>query len=113
MEIQVKDMHAPRDDRSVLAVCDLVLDGEFIVKGVRVMGRPQEGGDSLFVAWPVRRDAQGRWHEVAFPLTLEAKERVIDLVLAAYTQLLIDDAQRTVTASTAKRDMLAGLERGR
>ena len=113
MDVQVKDMHLPRDDRSVLAVCDLELGGEFLVKGVRVMARHQEGPDSCFVAWPMRRDDQGAWHAIAFPVTEEVKSRVADLVLAEYIQMLIDRPGRAVKTSAALHDVHASLERGR
>lgn len=113
MDVKVKDMHVPSDDRSVLAVCDLELGGEFLVKGVRVMARQQEGPDSCFVAWPARRDSQGTWHSITFPVTEEAKNRVADLVLAEYTQMLIDRTERAVKAHSALHETEAALERGR
>ncbi len=113
MDVQVKDMHVPRDDRSVLAICDLELDGEFLVKGVRVMARRNEDRDSCFVAWPMRKDAQGTWHPMALPVTEEAKNRVADLVLAAYIQMLIDRPGRVVKASAVLHGAHAALERGR
>ena len=113
MDVQVKDMHVPRDDRSVLAVCDLEVGGEFVVKGVRVMPRRQEGGDSLFVAWPMRKDAQGAWHAIAFPIAEEAKQRVTELVLAEYTKMLIDRAERVVKAHSALHEPEDALGRGR
>ncbi len=113
MNVQVKDMHVPRDDSSVLAVCDLELGGEFLVKGVRVMARHQEGKDSLFVSWPVRRDAQGTWQAIAFPVTAAVNDRVAALVLAQYTQMLIDRVERVVKASAALHETRVGLERGR
>ena len=113
MDVTVKNMHVPAGDGSVLAVCDLELGGEFLVKGVRVMARHQEGGDSLFVAWPMRRDAQGTWRPIAFPVSEEAKGRVSDLVEAHYIQMLIDRPRRAAQASQALREAEAALDRGR
>ena len=113
MDVKVKDMHVPAGDGSVLAVCDLELGGEFLVKGVRVMARHQEGHDSLFVAWPMRRDTQGTWHAIAFPVSEEAKGRVSDLVLDQYAQMLIGRAERVAQASAVLHEAEAAVERGR
>lgn len=113
MDVKVKDMHVPRDDSSVLAICDLELDGQVLVKGVRVMARRNEDKDSLFVAWPMRRGAQGTWHPIAFPITEESKQRVIDLVLDEYAQMLIDRVERVVKASAVVHETKAAVERGR
>ena len=113
MDVTVKDMHVPAGDGSVLAVCDLDLGGEFVVKGVRVMARHQEGHDSLFVAWPMRRDTQGTWHAIAFPVSEEAKGRVSDLVEAHYIQMLIDRPRRVAQASQVLHEAEAALDRGR
>lgn len=113
VDVKVKDMHVPIGDGNVLAVCDLDLGGEFLVKGVRVMARRQEGGDSLFVAWPMRRDTKGAWHAIAFPVSEETKGRVSDLVEAHYIQMLIDRPRRVAQASQVLHEAEAALDRGR
>ncbi len=64
----------------VRARCSVVLDGEFVIHGVKVV----EGESGLFVSMPARRTPQGRYLEVAHPLTAEMREKIREAVERSY-----------------------------
>lgn len=64
----------------VRARCSVVLDGQFVVHGVKLI----EGENGLFVSMPARRTSQGRYVEVAHPLTAEMREKIREAVERSY-----------------------------
>ena len=50
------------------------------ITGIRIV----EGKLGLFVSMPQSKDNDGEYHDVAFPITKEAREEIQDAVLDAY-----------------------------
>jgi stage V sporulation protein G len=84
----------PFDDASgrptkLLAFAELVIADAFVIKGIRVLKRDEEGNDEPFVVFPAEKGkgaAQDRWFDVAHPVTAEARAASIALVLERYRQ---------------------------
>ena len=96
MEIQATRMHVlPNRGDGLLAICDLAFDGEFVVKGVRVCAGAD--GKPPWVAMPGRPDQDGKYHDTAFPVTAEAREKVNSVVLAAYRAEIDKDTSKETT----------------
>ncbi|MFI5363307.1 MAG: septation protein SpoVG family protein [Elusimicrobiota bacterium] len=84
----------PFDDASgrptkLLAFAELVIADAFVIKGIRVLKRAEEGNDEPFVVFPAEKGkgaAQDRWFDVAHPVTAEARAASIALVLERYRQ---------------------------
>ena len=60
----------------------IMLDDCFVVQ-IRVM----EGKNGVFVSFPNRKLANGEYKDVAFPITKEARQQIIDVVLGEYEKL--------------------------
>jgi len=66
-----------------------VIADAFVIKGIRVLKRAEEGNDEPFVVFPAEKGkgaAQDRWFDVAHPVTAEARAASIALVLERYRQ---------------------------
>lgn len=81
MEVtEVRVRRVSDGEGKVRARCSVVLDGEFVVHGVKLV----EGENGLFVSMPSRRTSQGRYVEVAHPLTAEMREKIRAAVERSY-----------------------------
>ena len=73
----------------LLAFAELVIADAFVIKGIRVLKRDEEGNDEPFVVFPAEKGkgaAQDRWFDVAHPVSAEARAASIALVLERYRQ---------------------------
>jgi stage V sporulation protein G len=71
----------------LLAFAELVIADAFVIKGIRVLKRAEEGNDEPFVVFPAEKGkgaAQDRWFDIAHPVTAEARAASIALVLDGY-----------------------------
>ena len=66
------------------AVASVVFDNCFAVHGVRVL----EGQNGCFVSMPARKGSDGKYHDVAHPITAEASQLVRGAVLREYERLV-------------------------
>lgn len=73
-----------QDDSKLKAVSSLVIDECFVVKNVRVI----EGKNGLFVSMPSRRNADGKYSDICFPIVSEVREQIEKIVLDAYLEAL-------------------------
>lgn len=70
------------NESKLKAMASITIDGAFVVKGLRVI----EGKNGIFVAMPSRQVSEGRYEDIAFPITAEAREMVIKAVLDKYNE---------------------------
>lgn len=80
MEVTVKRVVALNEGGSIKAYCEVALDEQFLIKGVRVV----EGARGMFVSMPRQQTKTGQWVDRVEPLTQEAKEAFSRAVLDAY-----------------------------
>lgn len=73
-----------QDDSKLKAVASLVIDECFVVKNVRVI----EGKNGLFISMPSRRNADGKYSDICFPIVSEVREQIEKIVLDAYQEAL-------------------------
>lgn len=67
---------------SLKAYCDLVIQDQFLIKGVRVV----VGKNGLFVSMPRQQGKDSKWYDSVVALTKEVKAEVGRVVLEAYKQ---------------------------
>jgi len=78
-------MTQPRDDDDrQRAIASVILDNCFAVHGLRVM----EGQHGHFVSMPSRKGTDGKYYDVAHPITAEASQEIRGAVLVEYDRLL-------------------------
>lgn len=70
------------DGDKLKAFAQVVLDGEYVIDGLRVL----EGPKGEFVAMPSRRTDAGEYRDTFFPITREAREKLLDAVCQAYVE---------------------------
>ena len=80
-----------RGNSSTLASVTVDLGGEYAIRGVRVV----QGRNGPFVSMPQQKDGKGEYRDVVFPVTREARERLIDTVMDAYEQALEQTAKQS------------------
>ena len=87
MKIEARNMKL-LDNRTdnLMAVCDLNLGGDFAIQGVRVV-KGKEG--QPFVSLPSYQDRNGDYHEVAHPVTAQAREVTNRVVLKEYEKQVL------------------------
>jgi stage V sporulation protein G len=62
------------------AFCDVSVDHELLIKGIRVV----EGRRGPFVSMPRQKAADDKWREVVVPLTPETKVELSRVILDAF-----------------------------
>ena len=87
-----------------LANITVDLGGEYAIKGLRVV----QGRDGPFVAMPQRKTSKGEYQDVVFPVTKEARERLVDTVLDAYEQALEQEAKQSEDQEQAEEPEQGG-----
>ncbi len=73
------------NDQRLRALVTIVFDDEFVVRNIKVI----EGRDGkLFVAMPSRRMPDGRYGDIAHPITREFRRQMESTILGAYLEEL-------------------------
>lgn len=67
-------------DSKTLALASITLDNEFVVSGLKVLN----GKNGLWVAFPNRKNKDGEYKDICFPITAEARQGIITTVLDKY-----------------------------
>ena len=80
--VEVLRLHRLSGDSSLKAFADVSFAGAFIVKGIKVV----EGKKGLFVSMPSEKGKDGKWYDIAHPLTKEFREALNEVVLEAYEE---------------------------
>lgn len=68
------------DAGNLLAMASITLGNAFVVGGLRVVN----GSKGVFVSMPSRKDDDGEYHDIAFPLSKAGREVVTKAVIDAY-----------------------------
>jgi stage V sporulation protein G len=82
MEIEVSRIFRFDGDGPVKAMADIVIEGQFAVKGFKVVN----GKKGLFVGSPGRQGRDGKWYDTACAITDDAKQALTKTVLKAYQE---------------------------
>lgn len=91
MDIKVSSIALlDREDSKTRAIATLVVNDEIAIHGIKVI----EGKNGEFVKMPQKRDRDGNYHDICFPITPELREQIINAVLERYRNpISIDDLQ--------------------
>ena len=85
MKVQDIRVNVINSDNGLKAIGSFSLDGQFAVRGVRVM---EDGKGRNFVAFPAREKSNGEYEDVAFPLNKELYHDITEAVIAEYKKVL-------------------------
>lgn len=78
-------------ESKIKASASIKLEDCFVVKGIRII----EGSNGLFTAMPSRKNANGDYSDVCFPVTKEARAAINDEILRAYYEKLGQQEQQS------------------
>ena len=81
--MNISDVHirlSQKEDSKLKAVASITIDDCFVVHDIKII----EGTDSLFIAMPSRKTAEGEYKDIAHPLNTETRTLLRDVVLNAY-----------------------------
>jgi stage V sporulation protein G len=68
------------------ALASITIEGSFVVTGIRII----ESQNGLFCAMPSRKTANGEYKDICFPITAEARKKMIDAILDKYNNTSSD-----------------------
>lgn len=69
------------------AVVSITIDEEFVVHDIKVI----EGEKGLFIAMPSRKATDGEYRDIAHPINSATRERVQNIILEKYEQVLAEE----------------------
>ena len=78
--LEVARLYRLDGDSALKAFVDIIIEGQVLVKGVRVV----EGKDGLFVSMPQNQGKDGKWYESVSLLDEGMKQELQEAVLEAY-----------------------------
>lgn len=82
LALKVVRLHRFDGDSKTKAFADVAI-GDYIVKGLRLV----QGEKGLFLGLPQEKSSKdGKWYNSFFPVTKEARQNLMDVVLAAYEE---------------------------
>ena len=97
LQSRIKLCRIARGQRELLGFADLTIGGAFVIKDiciVRVLREGEEAGEP-FVAFPSKKGTgagEGKYFDVAHPITAEARQKAMEVILSAYYE-----AERSAT----------------
>lgn len=65
---------------SLKGVASITIDSEFVVNGIRIV----EGKRGIFLDFPSRKNKIGKYINIAFPISNEARKKIEDAVMSVY-----------------------------
>lgn len=93
MEITEVRVTLRTEDR-LKGFANVTFDNAFVVRGMKII----QGNTGFFVSMPSRRRPDGTYQDIAHPVNKDMRERIEQLVLAAYETEL--QAQSTTSSGT-------------
>jgi len=96
-----------REDGMMKAFAAVTFDASFVVHNIRVL----EGQKGIFISMPAKKKKDGKYLDVAHPITTEMRHRLDNAVIEKYKQALAKKAGEArsapVSADTAGADKSA------
>ncbi|AIY90930.1 SpoVG family protein [Geoglobus acetivorans] len=83
VEITEVRIYKSKGEGAVKAYASVSLDGEFVVKGLKVI----EGENGLWVSMPSRKGKDGSYQDIFHPTSREARDKIVNAVMEAYNNL--------------------------
>ena len=84
--MQLTDIRIRKVDKEgkMKAVVSITIDDEFVVHDIKVI----EGDKGLFIAMPSRKASDGEYRDIAHPINSGTRERIQNLILEKYDEVL-------------------------
>jgi len=82
-EITEVRIYKVRGNGVVKAYASVSLDGEYVVKGIKII----ENEKGLFVSMPSKRNKDGTYQDIFYPTNRKARDKIVNAILQAYREL--------------------------
>ena len=92
-------LRKPSKKSNLLASAQIELNDEFVVTGLKVL----DGKKDEFVVFPAEQWKDEEYHDIAFPITKEAREMICNAVLDAYHEELEGDEEEDEEEESRKK----------
>lgn len=79
----IKVRQIKKEESKVRGLVSITIDDCFVVHGIRII----EGNEKLFLAMPSRRNNDGEYIDMAYPINSETREMIEAKVLDRYNSL--------------------------
>ncbi len=76
-------------NNSVMAAADITLNDSFVINSIRLLQK----NNKLFMAMPSRKNLQGKYHDIVFPVKQTIRSAIEELLFAGYHQVVEEDKQ--------------------
>ena len=85
-DMQITDVRVRKvaKEGKLKAVVSITMDEEFVVHDIKVI----EGEKGLFIAMPSKKAVDGEYRDVAHPINSGTRERIQNLILKKYEDLI-------------------------
>ena len=100
--VDVYPLKQIKEGSKMLAFARIVLNDEFVVASIRIL----DGENGLFIGFPQQKDQneEGKYHDLAFPITKEARTRISDAVLEEHANPTEKGARPQPTSEPAPQE---------
>lgn len=75
-----------REYNNLKGTANITIDDCFVVKGILIM----EGKNGLFMSMPSKRDKNGDYKDICFPITKDARQQISDEIMKQYNNISND-----------------------
>lgn len=75
-----------REYNNLKGTANITIDDCFVVKGILIM----EGKNGLFMSMPSKKDKNGDYKDICFPITKEARQQISDEIMKQYNNISND-----------------------
>ncbi|MEE3392556.1 MAG: septation regulator SpoVG [Lachnospiraceae bacterium] len=79
-EIRVREL---KNKGRMKAIVSITFDNMFVVHDIKVI----EGDNGLFIAMPSRLSSDGKYRDIAHPITLDTRKWIEDSILKKYEEV--------------------------
>ncbi len=83
MKITSVSVHKKYDDAKMKGIASVCIDDCFVVRDIRII----EGQNGLFIAMPSRKNAEGKYHDIAHPIDKETRKAFEDAIFEEYNKV--------------------------
>ncbi|MDO9514137.1 MAG: septation regulator SpoVG [Elusimicrobiota bacterium] len=92
-----------REDGKMKAFAAVTFDASFVVHNIRVL----DGSNGFFVSMPSKKRKDGKYQDVAHPITTEMRQRLDKVIIEKYKQVAAEKAAEVPPPAPSSGDGIA------
>lgn len=89
MQVTEVRLQAFEDKGRMKAVSSVTFDREFVVHDIKLI----QGDESLFIAFPSKKDKEGKFADICHPISQEMRNKVQEAVIEKYNDVLASQSE--------------------